>query len=194
MFNLSIKQKLSAYQHKAIVLYFFIPMLIASCNNTDKKEVLIQEETTELYSVEKYTTTIDTGKYQIIIPDSSKESFDKEVSKPQVNRVPLKRESEGVSDAKLNGEPILLQEELSKKILVSNPDTIKNYLKKLYMGQEQNFPRSIADNFEQGKSTEYISYPRLNYRVELFEDEYSKKPYSILGYSVRKTNGEIVVE
>lgn len=104
MFNLSIKQKLSTYQHKAIVLYFFIPMLIASCNNTDMKEVLNQEETSELNSVEKDTPAIDTGKYQIIIPDSSMETPQKVFSKSQIKRELQLRLSEGVSDAKFNGE------------------------------------------------------------------------------------------
>jgi len=194
MLDISIKKKLIAYQLKAIILYFLMPMLIASCNNTDLKDVSTGHETEELNSVIKDTTAIDTGKLQIIIPDSSKEKPHKEVLKAPMKRELIMRESEGVSDSKFNGEPILIQEELSKRILVSNPDTIKNYLKNLYLGQERNFPRSIADNFEKGISTEHISYPRLNYRVELFEDEYSKKPYKILGYSVRKEKEEIIVE
>lgn len=194
MLDISIKKKLIPFQLKALILYFLIPLLIASCNNTDLKDVSTGYEKAELNSVIKDTTAIDTGKLQIIISDSSKEKPHKEVSKPQIKRQPQMRESEGVSDSKFNGEPILLQEELSAKILASNPDTIKNYLKNLYLGQERNFPRSIADNFEKGISTEHISYPRLNYRVELFEDEYSKKPYKILGYSVRKEKDKLIVE
>lgn len=194
MLDISIKKKLIAYQLKALILYFLIPLLIASCNSTDLKDVSTGHETTELNSSVADSSTVDTSEFKIIISNSSKKTTNKEVSKPQIKRQPQIRESEGVSDSKLNGEPILLQEELSAKILAGNPDTIKNYLKNLYIGQERNFPRSIADNFENGISTEHFSYPRLNYRVELFEDEYSKKPYKILGYSVRKEKEKIIVE
>jgi hypothetical protein len=104
------------------------------------------------------------------------------------------RFGEQSSDEKFNGVPIVLQENLSKSILKNNPDTIKNYLKRFYQGQEMLFPRSVADNFEKGTSKEFISYPKLNFRVELFENEYSKNPYKVLGYSAWKVNDEIIVE
>ncbi len=175
---------------QTLILFFCFAFLLVACNNADTKS----KEATVISQPQMDKLGIDTNKLQIEKPDSLKETPHKEVSKLQIKREPQIRESEGVSDAKLNGEPILLQEELSVNILASNPDTIKNYLKGVYLGQERNFPRSIADNFEQGISTEYISYPKLNYRVELFEDEYSKKPYKILAYSVRKEKEKIIVE
>ncbi len=178
-----------------LILFFCFSFLLVACNNADTKSKVPNSEATEIIQPKNEKLGIDTNKFQGEKPDSFKETKpDKKVSQPQINRVRQKRESEGVYDAKLNGEQILIQEDLSENILASNPDTIKNYLKGFYQGHERFFPRSIADNFEQGVSKERISYPRLNFRVELFEDEYSKKPYKILSYSVRKENEKIIVE
>lgn len=192
------KQKISVLRIanclRTIILFFCFSFMLVACNNADNKSKAPNTVATEISQTQKEELSIDTKKLQIEKPDSLKETPQKEVSKLPIKRESQIRESEGISDAKLNGETILLQEELSEKILASNPDTIKNYLKGIYLGQERNFPRSIADNFEQGISTEHISYPKLNYRVELFEDEYSKKPYKILGYSARKENEITIIE
>ncbi len=105
------------------------------------------------------------------------------------------RFEDGISDAKLNGELILLQTELSLEELNRNSDVIQNLVKSSYLSMEFQFPRSIADDFENGISTERISYPKLNFTVEIFKDSYAKKPYQIKNYSVRKEkNGSLIVE
>jgi len=179
---------------RTLILFFCFSFLLVACDNADTKIKVPNTEATDIIRPQRDKLDIDTDKLQIEKPDSLKDIPHKVVSKLQIKREPQIRVGERVSDAKLNGEQILLQEELSEKILLSNPDTIKYFLKEQYLGQERNFPRSIADNFEKGISTEYISYPKLNYRVELFEDEYSKKPYKILEYSVRKEREKIIVE
>ena len=160
----------------------------------DNNHELPNSKATEINEPQKEKLVTDTSILGIEKTDSLNKTAPKEVSRVPLNRDPQIRLGEGVSDAKLNGEQILLQEELSEKILLKNPDTIKYYLKQIYLGQEQNFPRSIADDFEHGISKEYISYPKLNFKVELFEDQYAKKPYKILGFSVRKENDQIIVE
>jgi len=179
---------------RKLIVFFSFSFLFVSCNKVDKKSKVLNSVTTEISQPQKDKLANDTNKLQIEKHDSLKETTYKMVSKHQKVLTPQIRVSDQVSDAKFNGEKILLQEELTEKIFLVNPDTIKRFLKKQYLNQLRNFPRSIADNFEQGISTEHISYPKLNYRVELFKDIYSQKPYKILEYSARKEGEEIIVE
>ena len=94
----------------------------------------------------------------------------------------------------LNGGPVNMELDLPQKVLIENPDTIKSYLKMVYLGQEGNFPRSIADNFEKGISTERISYPKIIYSIKIYDDAYAKKPYKVIAYTVSKKHELIVVE
>ncbi len=176
-------------------LFFCFAFLMLACNEVEIKSNLHHIVTPEVSEVPTHQILNDTGlKLQTVKPISLKEAPSKKVAIAQIKKQEQIRQSEGLSDAKLNGEPILLQEELAENILVNNPDTIKQYLKQIYLGQSRNFPRSIADDFEHGVSREYISYPILNFRVELFEDAYAMKPYRILGYAVRKENDLLIVE
>lgn len=129
----------------------------------------------------------------------SANSFSSESPKPEspisVNvRIPQVRITEGINDSKLNGEPIHIQQDLQKTAITDHPDTITKILKSYYNNNERQFPRSIEDNFEAGISTERVSYPKLNFVIELFENEYAKNPYKTIRHSVRKVNKEIVVE
>ena len=160
--------------------------------DTKSKQIIL--EGTEIKPSLKDTVIIDTAKLQIENSDTLKTTSTKVVSTQTTQQTLSQREYEGLSDAKFNGEPMLIQLELSEKVLAAHPDTIKNHLRREYLNQERNFPRSIADNFEKGISTERIYYPKLNYRVELFKNEYEKKPFQVLVYSVRKENEKIIVE
>lgn len=179
---------------RTLSLSFGFSLLLVSCSNTNTKLENESVPVSEINEPPKTKLNVDTNKLQIENTDSSKEAPQQKVARPPIKREFQMRTSEGVTDNKLNGEPILIQMELTPKVLANNPDTMRNYVKALYLGQQQNFPRSIADNFEQGISTERISYPRLNYAIEMYEDAYARKPYSILRYSVRSENGIVIVE
>lgn len=179
---------------KQIAYLLTLAVGLLACNNADRRS---QQATSEGEGINLSlvdSVFIDTTKIQLENPDTLNTPSPKAVSTNTIRQERGQKSIQGFSDANLNGETILVQMELSESLLAAHPDTIKNYLKGVYMGQERNFPRSIADNFEQGISTEYISYTKLNYRVELFENEYSRKPYKIIGYSVRKEKENIVVE
>ena len=139
-----------------IILFIAFSLLLASCNHELPNSKLPNSKATEINEPQKEKLVTDTSILGIEKTDSLNKTAPKEVSRVPLNRDPQIRLGEGVSDAKLNGEQILLQEELSEKILLKNPDTIKYYLKQIYLGQEQNFPRSIADDFEHGISKEYV--------------------------------------
>lgn len=177
-----------------LIIFLYFSFMLVACNKTDTNSKVSNTETTEISQPKKDKLGFDTVKMQTEKPDSVISTSKTVVSKLPKRREPQTLLSEIVSNSKLNGEQILLQEVLPENILLKNPDTIKYFLKNQYLGQERNFPRSIADNFEKGVSTERISYPKLYYRVELFEDEYSKKPYKVLSYSVRKEREKIIVE
>jgi len=162
------------------------------CNNSNKEK---QADTAVKQAIDTNTinsTQVDATPIKIEKRDTI---FKKKALKAKVkSKKVFLRFGEQSSDEKFNGAPIVLQENLSKAIFKNNPDTIKKFLKMFYLGQERLFPRSIADNFENGTSKEHISYPKLNFRVELFENEYAKNPYKVLGYSARKVDEEIIVE
>lgn len=87
----------------------------------------------------------------------------------------------------------MLQEEMPQRLLNAHPDTVQAILKAHYCAQESRFPRSIADNFEQGISRETLAYPRLFYTLELYEDSYARKPYRVLVHSVGKEGNQVWV-
>jgi hypothetical protein len=179
-----------AFLFNLLSVTIFVMLSFTACNHSS-----IEKLATPTVKQVKDTVTVNSNQV-----DSSPLKFEKRdtIFKKQEVKVKNKevflRFGEQCSDEKFNGAPIVLQENLSKSILNNNPDTIKNYLKRFYQGQERLFPRSIADNFEKGTSKEFISYPKLNFRVELFENEYAKNPYKVLGYSAWKVNEEIIVE
>lgn len=179
---------------RMLSLIFGFLFLFVSCRNTSTKLENEIVTVSEIKEPPKTKLNDDTNKLQIENSDSLKEAPQQKVARPPIKREVQMRTSERVTDNKLNGESILIQMELMSKVLTYNPDTMRNYVKALYLGQERSFPRSIADNFEQGISTERISYPRLNYAIEMYEDAYARKPYSILRYSVRSENGIVIVE
>ena len=175
---------------KIQLLLFCISFFVLACSNSNTEQHSVSADTTVQISALPLSVPVDTVKQVVVKVDTT-------VVKPKTNSVNKQiqqRAGEMLSDAKLNGEPILMQEELLPEILSANPDTVKELVKSHYQNNERNFPRSIADNFEKGTSTERIHYPRLNYVVEVFKDRYATKPYQTLGYSARKENNIIIVE
>jgi hypothetical protein len=180
-----------AFFFNLLLVTIFVMLSFTACNHSN-----IEKSATQRVKQVKDTVTVNSIQVDSSIEIEKQDTiFKKKAVKAKVkSKEVFIRFGEQCSDEKFNGAPIVLQENLSKAIFKNNPDTIKNYLKRFYQGQERLFPRSIADNFEKGTSKEYISYPKLNFRVELFENEYSKNPYKVLGYSAWKVNEEIIVE
>lgn len=173
--------------HLVLLCFSFF---VLACSNNNTEQPPASSDTVVQSAALPIAVSIDTIKPAVV-----------KVEKPVVKQKPKTvskqvqiRMGEIVSDAKLNGEPILMQEELLPETLSANPDRIKELIKSHYQNNERNFPRSIADNFEKGTSTERIHYPRLNYVVEVYKDQYATKPYKTLGYSASKENDIVIVE
>ena len=175
---------------KIQVLFFFFSFFVVACSNNPQEQTSSPSDSLKSTPAIQSLVTLDTVSPVIVKADTSAV---KPKAKSENKQVQI-RMGEMVSDAKLNGEPILMQEEILPETLSANPDMVKELVKSHYLNQERNFPRSIADNFEKGTSTERIHYPRLNYLVEVYKDRYATKPYKTFGYSVRKENDSIIVE
>ncbi len=175
---------------KSHLLLFCFSFFVLACSNSNTEQPSASSNTVVQSPALPIAVSTDTIKPAVVKVDTPEVK-----QKPKsVNKQVQKRMGEMVSDAKLNGEPILMQEEILPETLSANPDMVKELVKSHYLNQERNFPRSIADNFEKGTSTERIHYPRLNYLVEVYKDRYATKPYKTFGYSVRKENDSIIVE
>lgn len=100
------------------------------------------------------------------------------------------------SDDNFHGRPMVQQENIPAGIYKKNPDTLNKTAIARYKTYDHFFPKSIADNFENGTSTERIRYPeKLIFRFELFENDRAPKPYLIKDITVkRKPNGELYTE
>lgn len=88
------------------------------------------------------------------------------------------------------------QEDIPKEILENKPDTLSKLALARYKTYDHFFPKSIADNFEEGISTEHIHYPKkLIFRFMVFDNEFSETPYLVKEVIVRRTpNGELYTE
>lgn len=99
-------------------------------------------------------------------------------------------------DANFNGKAMVQQEEIPRKVFEKFPDTLSCLAIERYKTYDYYFPKSIADNFEDGISVERVVYPNnLIFRFQLFEDESSLTPYITKEITVtRKQNGELYTE
>ncbi len=169
---------------KTLPLFFCLTFLF-SCSNENR--IIPQQkksEATELdTALKSITKPISDTTIAAKTPISTTSLPKKQKIKP---RLSYGRESDGCSNDNLNGKAILVQLDLNSSVLLSYPDTIIQYLKSYYNNLEHFFPRSIADDFEHGISTERISYPKLNFIVELYENEYAAKPYKTVQQSISK--------
>jgi hypothetical protein len=111
-------------------------------------------------------------------------------------KVPQIRFAETLGDRHLNGEAILMQEEFSPDFIKQNPDTLNQIAMFYYMVFKNSFPVSIADNFDEGYSTEHIHYPkRLFFKFEVFKNEFALEPWLIKEIVVCRTeNGDLYTE
>jgi hypothetical protein len=174
---------------------------MTSCNNShndqtienrseiDTNNVSQNQETLLQTDKEKDTLKSDSP-IKTAITNKNNQSKNKEKSPPPV------RYSDFPNDENFNGKPMTQQENISKAILEKYPDTLTKLAIARYKTYDHFFPKSIADNFEKGTSTERIHYPqKLIFRFELFENEVSWKPYVVKEVVVRRnTNGELYTE
>lgn len=169
-----------------------------SCNNSSKDQSI--NLTYQIDSAKKshnqdtlFQRNIDSIKYN---SKSTTSKTNNNPNKKKEKNSPATRFIDFPSDANFNGKPMTQQEEITKEILEKHPDTLSKLAIMRYKSYEHFFPKSIADNFENGISTEHIYYPeKLIFRFELFENEFSWTPYVIKEVIVRRnTNGELYTE
>lgn len=100
------------------------------------------------------------------------------------------------SIANENGEPLLVQVEISEEVFRTVPDTLQKLAKSRYTSYRPFFSRSISCDFEGGNSKEHVNFPkRLTFRFMVFEDSYSLKPWSTKEIVViRSKTGELSTE
>lgn len=102
----------------------------------------------------------------------------------KIEKIEFTRYEEFPGDIHINGKPLTIQMEISENDFNLFSDTLLILVKQRYQMWEGCFPVSIADNFEEGISTEHIYYPELIVNFELFEEPYSAIPYLIVPVKV----------
>jgi hypothetical protein len=113
-----------------------------------------------------------------VIPVAKQTNFQKK------ERVEYCRYEDGPGDSNINGKPLTVQMEIQEDYYKLIPDTLLLIVKQKYQSWESYFPVSIADNFDEGISTEHIHYPELIVNFQLFEDGYAQSPYLIVPVKV----------
>lgn len=117
--------------------------------------------------------------------------IDKQTSFQEKERIELVRYEEGPGDNNFNGKPLTVQMEIHSDDYKLIPDTLLFIVKQKYQSWESYFPVSIADNFDEGISTEHIHYPELTVNFQLFEDGLSERPYLIVPVKVYRDRSGI---
>jgi hypothetical protein len=165
-------------------------LLLTACGSHPKDEIQLTPPVT--FSASK----INPGSVKHLLKDSTFKGLVEKATQadPKKNKKQIQtRLSEiAASDHKFNGEPVLIQLTIAPELLQKHPDTLKQEVRSAYKSSERFFPRSIADNFEAGISTEQISYPRVSFSLELFTDDYSEKPYQTMHYKAWRDNSGII--
>lgn len=174
---------------------------MTSCNSSTKEQVSenlkqidelkVSNELDTLISKYKEQDSVKTD-LQINTADTANKKMNKkslEISYPV-------RYIEFPGDANFNGKPMTQQEDISKKILEKFPDTLSNLAIERYKTYDYFFPKAIADNFEDGISTEMVMYPKkLIFRFQLFENGSASTPYVTKDITImRNENGELYAE
>lgn len=186
---------------KIILKIAIVSMIITGCNNS-------KQDYSSIKSMQLNPNEISTESDTLIRKNEANKSFEtdtqsqpqKTVEKQQIKK--LDKEPSQIrfinfpSDANFNGEPMTQQEQIPKDILEKYPDTLSKLAITRYKTYDYFFPKSIADNFEEGISTTNIHYPEaLIFRFELFENKNANKPYQIKEVIVRRNpNGEVYTE
>ncbi|CAN5482249.1 hypothetical protein BH10BAC1_BH10BAC1_21620 [soil metagenome] len=158
--------------------FIYIALLFLSCNSSNTEE----NESTANEPVAKPKISVsDSLNHKPPLNDSIGSSQKKNIGNKKVLKVYYDRYN---STVMLNGEPSRYDLNLPEKIYNLKPDTIQLILNRFYKDCEYSFPQSIACDFEHGTSTTNIIYPTVNFKVHLFENEYAKKTYKIVDYSI----------
>ncbi len=164
-------------------------LLFSSCIHTsdkDVKTVLNQSDNKTL----KDSIIVKPDTIVLVKKDSLKR---KNKPKQDSENMLFSRAEEYPTDDNFNGKPLLIELVLPSKAIKICKDTLQKIAKERYVIYERSFPRSIADDFEHGISTEHISYPRLKFNFQLFESEKSIKPYSEQLITIYKSNDGVIV-
>lgn len=132
---------------------------------------------------------IDSADSLLVISDV--DYIDKQANSQEKEKIELIRYEEGPGDDNINGKPLTVQIEIKQDYYKLIPDTLLLIVKQKYQSWESYFPVSIADNFEEGISTEHIHYPELIVNFQLFEDGFSERPYSIVPVKVYRDRSGI---
>lgn len=114
-------------------------------------------------------------------PTSDSFPVSKEATVRREKREPqelITRMIEFPSDRHFNGQHLIYQLDLEQKIFSANQDTLLSLAKSYYILAENTFPVSIADNFDQGISTEHIHFPVLRIDFWLYDSKYDEEPYA----------------
>jgi uncharacterized lipoprotein NlpE involved in copper resistance len=192
---------------RTILKIWLVLLISVGCNNSKQDDLTSgskQDDTTSKSKPSNDSNTL-TRSDTVILNNEESPSFQtdtlsklkKTADKKQIkNRETYDRYIEFPGDANFNGKPMTQQEEIPKEILEKHPDTLSKLAIARYKTYDNFFPKSIADNFEEMKSTEHIYYPKvLIFRFELFENCNAFKPYLIKEVIVRRnTNGEVYTE
>lgn len=174
---------------------------MTSCNNSSKEGTVGLLNQVDSINIPQVPDTLlqsakekDTLKpnFQITTAQTNKKNHRKNA---ETRESPI-REIEFPSDNNFNGKPMTQQEDIPKEMLKEYPDTLSKLAIARYKTYAHFFPKSIADNFEEGISTEHTHYPeKLIFRFELFETKYSWMPYIVKVVVVRRNpNGELYTE
>jgi len=182
---------------KGITISLVVVLALASCSQPSEENNAYQQgEEMELNQALEDTLRADSLVLDIQEEDSLVDSAEaqsiEKVEKPSSKKVRKPRISytryyEFPGDANFNGKPMTQQIEMSKKVYDNSTDTLRKLAIDHYKSYDYYFPKAIADNFDEGISTEMVMYPKkLIFRFELFEDEFAAKPYLIEEVTIRR--------
>ncbi|MDO9000199.1 MAG: hypothetical protein Q7W45_10575 [Bacteroidota bacterium] len=174
---------------------------MTSCNNSNRERTIeLLNQVDSINIPQDPDTLLQSDKEKDTLKPDFQITTDKTKNKNQRKNKKIRespaRMIDFPSDNNFNGKPMTQQENIPKAILQEYPDTLSKLAIACYKTYDHFFPKSIADNFEEGISTVHIHYPeKLIFRFELFETEYSWTPYIVKEVIVRRNpNGEVYTE
>ena len=174
-----------------MAIIFFLGWLGACTRATDRSSSEQTKDSVMLPQGDSQLNSLDTHIEKRQIEDTLKQQLPnnnlRTVQKPKEAQLSYQRYSELPSDNNWNGKPMTQQIELPQKILQENPDTLSRLAVAQYKTYDAYFPKSIADNFEEGISHEFVEYPKkLIFSFQVFEDGFSGTPYHTKNVVIRR--------
>lgn len=187
---------------KPSIIIQILVILVCSCNYAKTKDpsnnskqhpkVKKQQIINELTELNKQ----DSAVYEIKLNDTSLHKLQvipihqyKNAQKKQLDEksVSYTRLIEFPGDNHFNGKPMIHQIEMTSKVLNNFTDTLSKLALTYYKTYDRYFPKAIADNFEDGISTEMVVYPKkLIFQFQIFQDENAANPYVIKEVIIRR--------